>query len=110
MKKLANVERNFESLKYLASCQPKVRRSILQNANNNLIHAICECMLNFLRGNISTADDVVKKAKRYKKTLRQLMNKDDTLEHKKEILVQKGGFLPVILPTILGILSSFLGK
>lgn len=105
-----NIKKNFDNLKFISHCHPRLRKTVVKHADKKLILALCECMYNFLIGNIKTNDEFEGKAKKYKNVLRTLMNKDDTVENKKEILVQKGGFLPVLLPTILGVIANLIGK
>ena len=39
-------------LRVLGHCQPKLRNAILKNCENNLIHIICDCVYNVVKGNV----------------------------------------------------------
>ena len=87
-------------LKVLGNCKPKLRKAILQNCNNDLIHTICDCVYNIVKGNVSTFDESsVKKLLPHKRTLIKLTKKIP-LKEKKRTLIQQGGFLQYILPFI----------
>ena len=49
------IKSNSESqdlLKVLSHCKPKIRNAILKNCENDLIHIICNCVYNVVKGNI----------------------------------------------------------
>ena len=49
------IESNSESqdlLKVLSHCKPKIRNAILKNCENDLIHIICDCVYNVVKGNV----------------------------------------------------------
>lgn len=106
---MKEVKKNIHCLHYLSQCKASDRRFILKNANKDLVYAICECFLNVLNGNVKLSDIVVKKIKRHKKTLRQLVNNSESIKNKKQLLVQKGGsILPLLLPTILEVVTNLI--
>ena len=39
-------------LKVLSHCKPKIRNAILKNCENDLIHIICDCVYNVVKGNV----------------------------------------------------------
>ena len=45
MNELERVEKNFDFLKILCKCNKKMRKSILENADKDLVANICECVL-----------------------------------------------------------------
>ena len=49
------IKSNSESqdlLRVLSHCKPKVRNAILKNFENDLIHMICDCVYNVVKGNV----------------------------------------------------------
>ena len=47
------IKSNSESqdlLKVLSHCKPKIRNAILKNCENDLIHIICDCVYNVVKG------------------------------------------------------------
>ena len=80
-------------LRVLGHCQPKIRNAILKNCENHLIHIICDCVYNVVKGNVpGLTQEKVKKEKR-------------------KILVQKGsGFLPFLLPLVAPLIAEAVSK
>ena len=89
-------------LRVISHCNPKIRNAILKNCENNLIHIICDCVYNVMKGNVSgLAQEKVNKLARHKTSLIKLTKKVP-IKEKRKILVQKdGGFLPLLLPLLL---------
>lgn len=86
-----------------------VQKSILKTCDNDLIQTLCEIIQNILNGNIRL--DVTKKKylQKYKKELRLIKQHNinpKSIGVKRKILVQRGGFLQVIIGALL---SSAIG-
>ena len=90
-------------------CKNKKKRKLLiEVADKGDIDAVTEIIANLLKGNVplSTPDKNI--FKRYKRTLRTLSKKTIPAKTKKELLIQKGGFLGSLLPLAISALSSIL--
>ena len=103
------IKSNSESqdlLRVLSHCKPKIRNAILKNCENDLIHIICDCVYNMVKGNVSGfTQEKVNKLARHKTSLIKLTKKVP-IKEKGKILAQKGGgflqfLLPVVAPLIL---------
>ena len=92
-------------LSELAKPKSPYRIAILKKAQPQLILAICESIYNIIEGRVPISTDQKEKLKKYKIILRKLVQKNK-LKYKKKLLVQSGGFLSVILPTVLSLISS----
>jgi hypothetical protein len=104
--KLRRIKQNREYLALLANCSPNVRKFFLKHCHTNIIKAILEIVVNTLKGNANIGAKVCTKLKKYKKTLRDLCSSQRSLSAKRSVLVQKGGFLSVLLPALIsGVLS-----
>ncbi len=73
-----------------------MRKAILSKADKNLVAAICQTIHNMLEWNLSINNNDFKNLKKYRKTFRKLIEKSK-LKNKKEILIQKGGFLQFLI-------------
>jgi hypothetical protein len=104
---MQRVTRNKDYLNVLAKSKKKLRDSIIQKANKDLIYTICECVLNFLNGNLHISSYKIEKLRPYKCALRKLIKKSK-LSDKKKILIQKGGFLNILIPSVISALSSII--
>lgn len=106
---MKNIAENVDFLKVLCCCNKKLFKNIINGSNQKLILCLCECVLNCLNGNIDLNETEKHQLKKYKKVLRELIKKKISLKKRKQLLLQKGsGFLPIILPTVLSLLTDFL--
>ena len=108
------IKSNSESqdlLKVPSHCKPKVRNAILKNCENDLIHFICDCVYNVVKGNVpGLTQEKVNKLARHKTSLIKLTNKVP-IKEKRKIIVQKGGgFLPFLLPLIALLIAKAVSK
>lgn len=103
------VSNNFETLKKLSCCTKRIKDHVIKKGKRDLIHTICECVHNTLNGNVRLTPKDLKKLARHKYSLRKLLSKKN-LKDKKEILIQKGGFLNILLPSAIALLTSILKK
>ena len=106
----ARLKRNWEMLKLLLSVKPGQRKAILLNSTDDLLLAICEIVDNVLRGTVKLNANQRKKLHQYKKVMRDMASKTISKKRKKELVAQKGGFLPIILAPALGLLASLVGE
>ena len=88
---MKRVKNNMDCLQLLGKCKPRLRKAILSNGDNELICSICECILNVLNGNVKLGPDVLNKLSRHKKFFRQVVDENETVNNKKQLLVQNGG-------------------
>ena len=77
--------------------------------DRNLIDCLCECSKNILKGNVPLKRAQLEKLRREKHNLRLLALKRTPLRKKKKIL-QKGGFIGLVLGPALAVAGSLLGK
>jgi hypothetical protein len=67
-----------------------------------------ECCKNLLKGAVPVTANQLSKLRRYKKTLHQLSTKKLSNKSRRKILQQKGGFLPLLIGPVLGLVSSLI--
>ena len=106
---IEDVVSKIDELKLLSKLKNKPRSNFINNTNKELIHVICECCENILNGNVMLDKYSYDKLRKYKSTLRKLIKKSN-YKKKKNLIVQKGGFLPIILPAIITGLSSIVAS
>lgn len=104
---LALVKDKLPDLAFLGTCNPKIRKYILENADKKLIDAIRECLHNLLKGNLPIKKNDMKTIKKHKKYIRMVAS-GNCFKKNKQILVQKGGFLSILLPTAVQLLTTLL--
>ncbi|KAI8511990.1 hypothetical protein Bbelb_110900 [Branchiostoma belcheri] len=103
------LHRHADCLRVLSKANPKLRKAILSTAPNDLLKSICDCSHNVLKGNIRLTPGQRKGLSRHKNTLRQLGDKKIPLAKKRRTLIQKGGFLSLLLSPIISAITSLFG-
>ena len=84
------------------------KRWLKLNLNKDLVHCLCECTQNLLRGKVPLNKRQKTALNRRKKYLRELVRRKVSLTRKKKI-IQSGGFLGALLGPIVSILGGLLG-
>ena len=100
-------------LPFLCACfkgHGKQRRDMITAANRGQIESISEIALNQLKGNILIPKSSFERLKPYKDKLLYLTRKNPSLKQKKEVLNQKGGFLPALVGIVAPLAVDLLGK
>ena len=108
----SRIQRNQHYLHVLASCPPKVRRSILQTVGNDLALAVCECAFNILRGVPALTKRQKQQLRPFRKLCRDLCSRTCSVAAKRQRLInQKGsGFFTALLGPVLAALPWLLKK
>ena len=75
-----------------------------------VLKAMESMAMNLLKGNIIVPSSSFKRLKLHKSKLLYLTRKKPSLKQKKEVLNQKGGFLPVLAALIAPLAVDLLGK
>ena len=84
------------------------RKAVLQKADAKLVRRICESALNVLIGNVPLRKGHKCRLRKHAKILRKLASPDITLQRRKNIIVQRGGFLPALLAPLIATLLAYL--
>mgnify|MGYP005690896465 CR=1 FL=1 len=101
---------NAPYLRVLLKGTTKQRRGVIDGASKELISCLCECALNVLNGNVKLKPADKRKLSKYKTQLRALGTRRLSVQKKKKILRQKGGFLGALLTPVLSALGGLLFK
>jgi len=105
---MKRVKSNYHALHVLRTAEPKLRKAITSNCNKELVNSISECILNVLNGNVKlTGCNTRKFGKPYVK-LRKVADKRVPLSTKKKLIVQRGGFLLILLSAVLPAIASLI--
>lgn len=109
--KLKHLKDNKHMLYVLKNCKPKLRKAVVENADNGLITTLNEITYNTLSGNNPIDKKTKLKLKKYKKPMRCLVCPKKSLSSKRKLLIQQGGFLPTIISSLLtGVIGKLLEK
>ena len=106
---MEKLDRNLNKLKLLSCCSKKIKDNCINKCNRELIKTIEECVLNTLNGNIFFSKKDKNKLVKYKYSLRKLL-KEKSQKNKKKILIQQGGFLQILLPSAITLITELLNR
>lgn len=101
-------KKQVRDLELIKTCPKALRKQILKTLPSRSVKAICECTLNVLKGNVPLSTYQKKSLSKYKTTLRKIGTKKGTLFHKKKLIVQQGGFLNILIPAALSVLTGLI--
>jgi hypothetical protein len=101
-----DVKKNAVLLKLLANGKKSTRKDILNVSGPSLTRAICECTKNVLSGRVYCTPSQIRKMRRHVKILRTITEKEVPIVKRKELIKQKGGFLPAVLAPLITIIGS----
>ena len=106
----AKIKKNIDAIRVLKRASPKLRKAIISNSKPELIRALCEIITNVVAGTVKLNTKDKKKLSHHKLALRTLADKKVSVNKKKQILVQNGGFLSALLIPALTLLGSIIGS
>lgn len=102
--------KNKEFLVVLSKCKPKLRKALLSGCSKEAMYAIIECILNVCNGNVYINKQDFDKLRPFNKTFKKLIDPKVELSNKKKIIIQKGGFLEVLIPSIISGIASIVSS
>ncbi|KAJ8018922.1 hypothetical protein HOLleu_42813 [Holothuria leucospilota] len=105
---LRRLKNHAQEIQFLSKCSPRQRKAFLKHADPKLVISLCECASNIVKGIVPLYRTQKSKLSRYKKHLRDLSNKRLSNKKRKDILVQRGGILSLILKPIIQSLGGML--
>jgi uncharacterized protein YutE (UPF0331/DUF86 family) len=106
---MKRIQKNQKLLEYISSNEfknKKLRQALINNIHKESIYSICECVKNVMNGNVKLDDKTFQILKPYKLTFKKLLNRQNDLNSKRKILVQKGGFLQFLIPAVISGIAS----
>ena len=100
------IKSNSESqdlLRVLGHSQPKIRNAILKNCENDLIHIICDCVYNVVKGNIPGLTQVKVNKLAHHKTSHITLTKKVSIKKREKVLFRRvvvffHFYFPLLLP------------
>ena len=104
---MEKIIKNLNKLKILSCCKKKIKDNLIKKGDREFLLAIEECVINTLNGNINLSKKEKSQLIKFKYSLRRLI-REKSLKGKKKILIQQGGFLQVLLPSAITLISAIL--
>jgi len=103
---MKRIQRNAKFLKKCSTKCNKKLRTVFKNANADEIHTLSECAKNLLIGNIPITTRQKNRLRPYRKSLKFLALKKNSLSKKRGMLQRGGNFFIPLLATVAGSLLS----
>ena len=112
---LASVRKQIPYLQQLKrrNLTRRQRQHLLEAGGDPLIKCLQECCHNVLRGAVQLSEPTRRRLKRHARNIREVADPRGSIKRKKQLLVQRGGFLPALLVPIIsavtGLVSGLVG-
>lgn len=101
------LKENKHILYVLEKAKPKLRNVLLKHVDDIVIKTLNEIIFNIMNKNHKISKRVYEKIKPYKNAIRKVCSPKTSMRLKRKHLIQKGGFLPIIISSVL---SGIIGK
>ena len=88
----------------------RARRKLISTADSSNLRALGLLVFNFLNSNIPVDPANLEKMTPYVRELRKLSRKTTSKKNRREVLLKKGGFLPLIGSLVASVLPGLLSK
>lgn len=109
-----SLNKSLPLLKIVSKLSQKNRNNILKElgGEKTVYNAFHEIAHNTLKGNYKLSKPQLKKLKPHNNVLKKLCIKSNRncCKKRKKLIVQSGGFLPILIPAIATILSSIISR
>ncbi len=100
---------HIKTLQDLKRRSEEERKQFFKSCNRGAIDCCCEIARNILNKNVPLKPRQLKSLRRHAKKLHDLARVKTSLAAKRKIL-QTGGFLPLLLSPLLGLVSNIIGS
>lgn len=107
----SRLAKHWDVLSVLSKAPSPMCKHLVQKAPKEIIDTVCECCLNVLKGTVPLSPEQKQKLGKHRHLLRQMVKKKIPLHQKKKMIVQRGGFLPLLLgPLLKSVAAPILGS
>ena len=103
------LRKNGPTLHLLQKIPAPLQKRILDKPSSELIRCLCDYAYNVLQGNVNISRHHKQIFKQHETKLRKLADRKAVLKTKQRI-IQKGGFLPILLSALAPVISGVLGS
>ena len=106
------LHKHWQSFQHIqAAKSPQFRKALLQHysKSDEFCSACREISKNIVRRKLLISGTKAAKLRRYKKIIAELAQANNSKKHKRRLVNQSGGWLPLVIPLISGI-SSVVGE
>jgi len=107
-----SLRKSLPLLKVVSKLTKENRKKILSQLGGEdvVYNALREIAHNTIKGNIKLNNIQKSKLKPYSRTLKELCSTKSCKNKRKKLVVQSGGFLPILIPAVASIISSLVAR
>ena len=111
-RKMPLIKKHGSMVLALGQAPPQFRKKIVKEAPKELINCVAECCHNVLKGNVPLSEAQKRRLHPKRQQLRLLADKKVSVQKKKKVLNQQGGFLPMLAlaPSLAPVVGNVLGE
>ena len=95
-------------VKFVHLMTPRQRKGFFESANQKQMRLLETACLNLAKNHEGLTEQQIKTLHKFKRGIKIMASKGFSIKEKKKIALQKGGFLPSILPIIASLASSLI--
>lgn len=106
----STLDPGFSGLCHLSKLDTKQRKKVLTSCPNELIKSLSEVCENCINGNLPLSNKLKNELQPHKEYIRLIAKKKLPLVKKRQIAIQKGGFVPILLKFALPIIASYIAS
>ena len=109
LKKQKTLRDNASAIRALSLASKSIRKSMISNASKDFISSLVDAVKKILKGNVTLTRIQLRQLQPYERMLERFTASKTGLRSRKTLL-QQGGFLGALLPTIIGILPDIINS
>lgn len=106
---MKHLEKHRFMFEVLKESKPKLRKAILQNADDELVCILAEIIVNLMEGHVNISTKQKQKLAPYKNIFRSIVKQCSHHPNKTKLrknVVQSGGALPFLIPLLLPLIAK----
>lgn len=103
---IVNILPQLKKIKRLSKSK---QRKFIKSCHKDLLCCFANCARQLLKGRVKVRHDHLKKLSKHKRAVRLLALRKTSFKKRRQLL-QTGGFLHLILPSVVSFLSSLISK
>ena len=109
LKKQKTLRDNASAIRALSLASKSIRKSMISNASKDFISSLVDAVKKILKGNVTLSRIQLRQLQPYERMLERFTASKTGLRSRKTLL-QQGGFLGALLPTIIGVLPDIINS
>lgn len=110
MKTSKPAERYWYARKVLCCHNATKRKKYIKKATPEQVKGLVECVQNTYLGNVPLSEEELNALKPFQEQFEEILSKRRNIQRHRKLLVQQGGFLPLLAGALIPILTELIAK